>query len=411
MQRTEGAVSGTSRFWSDNVVLGLATIVAGLFNTAYSVLLAHLMGPDSYGRIGALNNLVSLFLLPLPIIGLAAIRVGRQAHQQRLLFAISVGIGVFIFLLALWLSPSLGHTLHLPTDLIVLYCSSVILSFAYALYIGYLKRARQYGMVGLLLVLASAASVAAVVAAVTWGHKFPLFWLGVWQAVAVIVVFSLALQLTRYVPVLPPVRLRREVVWTTLGVGTLEALWSFTDVLFAKAHLSTANAGLYTGLSTIGQSLPFVVASLATVMLTAILDDPHRRRGYLTRTLLATVGLGILFVGILLLFPRPVVHLALGRAFIPMVPLIQRYSDAMVALSLVLVFATYGVAVGAYRTMTAAGLGTMTWIVLLAGARTMNALVDRTLISMVATLVLVGLAFWVGRGRQTGSRTHQEPIL
>ncbi|PSR21142.1 MAG: hypothetical protein C7B45_12000 [Sulfobacillus acidophilus] len=402
---------GTSRFWSDNAVLGLATGVAGLFNTAYSVLLAHLMGPDNYGRIGALNNLVSLFLLPLPIIGLAAIRVGRQAHQERLMFGISVGLGVFIFLLSLGLSPTLAHTLHVPADLIVLYCSSVILSFAYALYIGYLERARQYGMVGLLLVLASAASVGAVVVSVTWGHRFPIFWLGVWQSVAVVVTFGLAVQLTRRVPMLAPGRLRREVIWTTLGVGTLEALWSFTDVLFAKAHLSTANAGLYTGLSTIGQSLPFLVASLATVMLTAVLDEPHRRRAYLVRTLMATVGLGILFVGILLLFPRLVVELALGRAFVALVPLVQRYSDAMMALSLVLVFATYGVAVGVYRTTAAAGLGTLTWIMLLAGAHTMSALVDRTLIAMVGTLMLVGLTFWTGRGRKSLTHTSTDPIL
>lgn len=397
MQRTKGPQSGTRRFWTDNAALGLATVVAGLFNSAYSILLAHALGPDNYGRIGALNNLVSLFLLPLPIVGLAAIRVGRQRERQRPLAMGSLGLGAVIFLAVVALSPLMGRRFGLSPALIILFASTVVLNFGYALYIGFLKRARRYGMVGLLLVLASASSVAGVVVAVTVGRAHPLVWMGVLQGVAVILLFVYTRSLAESVPVLEPVRLRPEVVATTLGVGTLQALWGFSDVLVAKANLSVTAAGLYTGLSTIGQSLPFFVASLATVMLTAVLDEPRRRRGYLARTLLASVGLAAIFIGVLLLFPVPVVRLALGGAFVPMTPLIQHYSDAMAAMAMVLVLTTYGVAVGTYRTMVAAALGTLFWLVWILHAHSMEALVNRTLDSMAATLAVVAVVFWAGR--------------
>lgn len=404
METREARALGTRRFWTDNAVLGLATAAAGLFNTAYSVLLAHALGPAFYGRIGALNNLVSLFLLPLPMVALAAIRFGRQEGRQTVLVWGTLALGAAIFLMALLLSPTLGRQLHLPAGLIVLFSAGVIVNFGYALYVGYLKRARRYRVVGAILVLASSSTVVGVVLAVTVGRAHPLAWLGLWQAAAIFGLFTLSRRWARTVPLLAPTRLRPEVVATTLGVGTLQALWGFSDVLFAKAHLSTVQAGLYTGLSTIGQALPFVVASLATVMLTAILDEPEQRRQYLVRTLLASGLLVTLYLLLLLVFPATVVRLALGSAFIPMSTLVQRYSDAAAAMALVLVLTTYGVAMGHYRTMAAAAVGTGVWIVALTGAHTMAALVNRTAVAMVGTLALVVLISVIGRELPRPSR-------
>ncbi len=386
----------SKRFWTDNAALGLATIVAGLFNSAYSVLLAHALGPRAYGWIGALNNLVSLFLLPLPIIGLGAIRLGKQERQGWLLAA-TLGMGLAVFGIAAALSGRMSQTLHVPHDLIILFAASTILNFAYALYVGFLKRARRYGWVGFLLVMASLLAVAAVAGSVTVGHAAPIAWLGILQLTAVVLMFILVLWTSRNLPVIPPTRLEPAVVATTLGVGTLQAIWGISDVLFAKARLSAIDAGFYTGLSTIGQALPFVVSSLATVMLTAILDAPDRRRYYLGRTMAASLGLAVLFLGVLMAFPAEVVRLALGEAFVPMSHYVQTYSLAMTALAVILVLTTYGVAVGAYLPMVGAALGTGVWVYLLAGSHTMAMLVDRTAAAMGGTLALVGLVFLLKR--------------
>lgn len=387
--------SERQRFWTDNVALGLATIVAGFFNTAYSVVLAHSLGPFDYGRVGALNSLVSLFLLPLPIVSLIAIRTGRQSGRSWLPKA-TIGAGLAVFGVAAWLSPGLSHVLGLSPLLIMVYGSSVILNFAYALYVGYLERARRYAIVGLLLVTASGLSVLSVVGAVTVGHRHPVLWLGIVQTVVVVGMFGIARRLQRDVPPLAPRRLKSTVVATTLGVGTLQALWGLSDSLFAKAHLPGPQAGLYIGINTIGQALPFVVSSFATVMLTAVLDDPLRAHYYLRRTMMATALLAVLFLAVVGFVPKTLIRLALGGSFLPIAPLLFRYALAMAFLTVTLVLTTYGVALGLYRTMVAASLGTLAWIVLLAGGFSLESLVNRTLVAMLATLLVVGLVFWQG---------------
>lgn len=380
------------RFWSDNAFLGVATLIAGIFNTVYSILLAHALGPIDYGRVVALNNMVSLLLLPLPVVGLMAIRLGKQPNMKWVEWA-ALSLGGLMFLIAILLSGIGARTFHVHRDLIVLFSVTVLFNFGYALYIGFIERARRYDLVGLLLVLSSGLSVVAVALTVTLGRQHPLFWLGVTQCLAFVVVFVTAQRKSHRTPSLTQSVLGRRVLATTLGVGSLQAFWGLTDSLWAKAHLSQVHAGLYTGLATIGQSLPFLVSSLAVVMLTAILDDPQNRRRYLGRTMLITLGLIALFIAVLSSYPETVVRLALGAAFVPMVFLIERYSEAMSALALVMVLTTYGVAVGALRAMVAAVLGTLFWMVWLASAYTMSALVQRTLIAMVLTLGLIVLSF------------------
>ncbi len=399
----------SKRFWTDNAALGLATIVAGLFNSAYSVLLAHALGPRSYGWIGALNNLVSLFLLPLPIIGLGAIRLGKQARQGWLAAA-TLAMGLVVFGIATAFSGQMSRAFAVPQDLIILFAAGTILNFTYALYVGFLKRARRYGMVGFLLVMGSFLAVVAVAGSVTFGRGAPIAWLGILQLSAVALMFVLVLWASRSLPLIPPTRLEPAVVATTLGVGTLQAIWGITDVLFAKARLSALDAGFYTGLSTIGQALPFLVSSLATVMLTAILDAPERRRYYLGRTMAASVGTAAVFMAILLAFPTEVVRLALGEAFVPMSQYVQTYTLAMTALALILVLTTYGVAVGAYLPMVGAAIGTGAWVYLLAGSHSMAMLVNRTAAAMGGTLGLVVLVFLFNRKKGRPPEGDRQPI-
>ncbi|NMP22343.1 hypothetical protein [Sulfobacillus harzensis] len=389
------------RFWADNANLGLATVVAGLFNTLFSLILAHALGPKDYGWVAALNSLVSLFLLPLPVIGLAAIRWGKPAAGRSGLVVATWALGGGIFLLAAALSPVLGRGLELPSSLITLFSLSVLFNFGYVLYIGYLERARRYRLVGVMVVLSSVLGVAAVALAVTAGRAHPIFWLGALQAAGLAVLLWLARRSADTLPPVPPSRISSRILATTLGVGTLQSLWGLADSLWAKANLHAHAAGIYTGLVTVGQAVPFVVSSLATVMLTAVLEEPARRRYFLARTLVAALALDGIFLSILALMPKTIVRLALGSAFLPMTPLIQHYGDAMAALALVSVLATYGVAVGAYGAMIGAALGTGFWIVSLGYAHAMASLVSRTLESMVLTLGLTGMGLLVDqKGRR-----------
>ena len=385
----------TRQFWSDNLVLGVATVAAGIFNTLYSVVLAHSLGPVRYGLVAGLNNLVGLFLLPLPLVGLAAVRYGKQQGQTWISRG-AMGLGALLFLVALLLAPLLGRALKVSDTLILLFSAGLVFNYGYALYVGFLERARRYYWVGFLVGLSSVSALMAVAMAVTVGRHHPLFWLGVWQGLAVLGLFLAARRASRCVEPVPPAPLSRAMVATTVGVGTLQSLWGLSDSLWARVELTPHAAGLYAGLATIGQGLPFLASGLVTVMLTAILDTPAQRRALLVRTIGMVFIIAVTFWGVVTLAPDVVVQVALGRRFLPLLPLVQRYIGAMAALSFVLALTTYSVAIGAYQAMVAAAVGTAGWVVSMAGAHSMAALVNRTVLFMGVTLVLVV----VGLGRQ-----------
>ncbi len=388
------------KFWSDNLLLGVATVVAGIFNMLYSVVLAHALGPQSYGKIVTLNNLVGLFLLPLPLVGLLAIRLGKRAQNRGLTYTV-LGMGLVMFCIAVVLRGSLAHIFHLPPALIVLYVASVIPNFGYALYIGFLERARSYAVVGILLAMASGLGVGAVSLAVSRGRPHPLVWAGVLQGALAVGMFLLSRWQSHKAPELKPSALAPTILVTTIGIGTLQALWGMSDSLLAKAHLSGLDAGLYTGIATVGQALPFVVSSVATVMLTAVLDDPGHPRPYLVRSLGVTAILAVGFLGVVYLIPRTVVVVFLGVHFISIVPLLVVYGGAMTALAFVIVLTTYGVAVGNWWSVIPAAAGTLLWIIWMLNSHQMGSLVVRTLWSMLLTLAGLVVTGWLSSRRHS----------
>ncbi len=386
------------KFWSDNLLLGAATLVAGFFNMLYSVVLAHALGPRDYGGITTLNNLVGLFLLPLPLIGLLAIRVGKRVGRQGLTYVV-FGLGLSMFVISILMSVVLGTIFHLSRTLVVLYTASVVPNFGYALYIGFLERARKYRVVGILLAVSSGLAVGAVGMAVTVGHQHPLAWAGFLQAGLILGMLWIARSQSRGIPDLKPTPLPPAILVTTVGIGTLQALWGMSDSLLAKAHLSSLNAGLYTGIATVGQALPFAVSSIATVMLTAILDDPQHPQRYLGRSLALTGLLAVGFFAVVYGLPNFVVKVFLGTHFLPITPLLTEYGMAMIALSIIIVLTTYGVAVGDWWSVVPSASGTILWITWMLSSYNIGSLVHRTLWSMLVTLLGLLVTRWItGRG-------------
>ena len=89
-----------------------------------------------------------------------------------------------------------------------------------------------------------------------------------------------------------------------------------TDGVIAKARLRPNQAGLYNGLATVGQTLPFIAGSLALVMLTAMLDRPVQRARWFYSALAIYLSIGVAVELLFWLAPRVVVQWALGDRFV-----------------------------------------------------------------------------------------------
>jgi opacity protein-like surface antigen len=157
--------------------------------------------------------------------------------------------------------------------------------------------------------------------------------------------------------------------------------------------LSSVNAGLYVGLATIGQALPFVTAGVATVMLTAVLDHPSGRSQYLRLTRQVVLGLSVIFLALMVCVPGVLVRWSLGEAYRAVVPLLAPYGIAMVCEAWAMVELTRSVADNELGSLLLGGLGTLAWIGGLSQAHTLAAGVEQTVLWMAATVL--GLA--VGR--------------
>ncbi|MHB1611498.1 MAG: hypothetical protein ACYCT0_07395, partial [Sulfobacillus sp.] len=279
----------TLKFWADNAAYGGATILAGIFNWLYGVLLAHGMGPARYGVIVTLNNVVAVITLPASVVTLASTRRGKPSQRLgflRLCYGIS-GIALW-GLLALSAIP-LGKTLNVAPGLFLLFGLSSWPLIDYAANLGYLARARRYTWLGGLAVTGSGLSVAAVMGAVMARDGVAL--LGVLQAMVLWMLWGLSAIAVRGLKVEAAPGSRSIVL--SSGVGMAQSLMMLTDGVIAKARLRPNQAGLYNGLATVGQTLPFIAGSLALVMLTAMLDRPVQRARWFYSALAIYLSIGV----------------------------------------------------------------------------------------------------------------------
>ncbi len=388
----------TLKFWADNAAYGGATILAGIFNWLYAVLLAHGMGPARYGVIVTLNNVVAVITLPASVVTLASTRRGKPSQRLgflRLCYGIS-GIALW-GLLALSAIP-LGKTLNVAPGLFLLFGLSSWPLIDYAANLGYLARARRYTWLGGLAVTGSGLSVAAVMGAVMARDGVAL--LGVLQAMVLWMLWGLSAIAVRGLKVEAAPGSRSIVL--SSGVGMAQSLMMLTDGVIAKARLRPNQAGLYNGLATVGQTLPFIAGSLALVMLTAMLDRPVQRARWFYSALAIYLSIGVAVELLFWLAPRVVVQWALGDRFVSVGHWLALYGLAMLALGLLIILLAEAIAREWWTTLVLALGGLAVWIGLLVRAPSLAGLVHATAVSLIGLAVLaIGLRMWLIHVEQT----------
>lgn len=343
-------------FWRDNLIYGTSTLLSGVFNYFFSVLLAHGLGPVRFGTVVTVLNVTSVLFTLIPVVNLIATRVGRPSSGvERWWWGLGLGFWGGMWAAGGWLSASLG----VPRLLLVLFGAAVVPGLATAANLGYLQRERRYLAVGVLASADAGLGLIAVVLSLSYPHALTvlglmlngLAWL-LWAASA-----KLAGAVGHGAEPIPLLR----VMLGTFYVGVLTQSWQIADGIAAKSGLGPVAAGRYNGLATIGHSLPFVAASLAMVMLTAILNDPAKTRRHVGRTLAVYALMAGMAEAIFWALPGPLVQIVLGSGYRPVVTLMASYGLGMVALGILEIVSAYVVATRNWTLAIPAGLGTAWW--------------------------------------------------
>ncbi len=347
-------------FWEDNLIFGLATLLAGVFNYLYHVVLAHVLGPRQYGDLATFLNVTSFLVIPASVVTLIYTRVGKYRRQNAYAQSVVLWAGGIGLWLSVWLlGKSLSRLFHVDDALMVIYTAEVVPSLALSANVGMLQRSRWYLWVGLLGVLNTGFRVVAAAGAL-WSN-YRLLAVGILEAIAAWVTWSISrVMVTR-------VALKGEetssgVVVGTAMVGIVNVLFALVDGLAAKYALSPFVAGEYTGLATIGHSLQFVSGSLGTVMLTAILSDPQYRYRFAGMTLAVYSVLAAIGEWLFLAHAKVLVLTILGKGFLGIVPWLGLYGWGMICLGSLNIVMLYSVARGRWEVVVTTGAGLLYWV-------------------------------------------------
>ncbi len=408
----EGGVLAKSReFWKDNVIFGAASLIAGVFNYLYHVVLAHVLGPGQYGDLTTFLNVTSFLVLPGPVITLLYTRLGRRtggAGRRESLWLWGGGVGIWLALMLF--SRPLGRALHVSPILMVVFTLEVVPSLALAANFGILQRVRWYLWVGLLTVLITGFRViAAAIAAFL--HFFPLFSVGLLESVAAFVAFMASRGLAARAPLVGEPS-KADVISGTAVVGVINVFLAISDGLMAKHSLGPIAAGRFNGLATIGHTVQFISGSFGTVMLTSAIADPEKRLRFLGTTTAVYGGIALAAQAVFITRGRWVVLTVLGLHFIPVVAWLPYYGWGMIALGLINIAMLYSVALKRWEAIVTTGIGLVYWIWRLARSHSVGGFVRATTNTMMAVLlatVVMMVALEVWSRRRGGVRRRVEP--
>ena len=390
------------RFFADNAVLGAATVVAGLFNYLYHVVLAHVLGPGRYGDLTTFLNITFLLVLPAPVVTLIYTRVG-QRPERRVVESWWLWTGGVVLWGALWAaSAPLAHAFRVNRLLLAIFTFEAVPSLALAANAGMLQRARRFGWVGVLDVLNNGFRVLAAAAA-AWS-PYRMTAVGILEGVAVWATWGVSRALVRRMPP-EGERPGSRLVAGTAAVGVLNVMLAAGDGLAAKLTMPGVEAGLYNGLATIGHSLQFISGSLGTVMLTAIVADPERRWRFLGMTAAVYGVLAGAVQWVFWNYPGWLIRGVLGPHFSPDAPFMAYYGWGMMALGLLNIAMLYSVADRHWSVVAAAGAGTGYWLWALFGQRTVADMV-RTTTHILLVMAVVTAAVMAGTAGLSGLRAR-----
>ena len=314
MPRTDDARSQLAR---GGVALAVALAAANLCGYAFNVGATRLLGPRSYGALGALLGLVLIYnvaALGLQAVVARRLAVTDPASRTRVFgqvvrdgLAVALGVG----LLALVLAPATAQWLHLPSSAPALLLAGAMVPLtALGVLQGVLQGTERFGSLGLMYVVAALGKVGGGLLGVVVERS-------VTGAMVGLLVGSAAAAAGCWLWLRPPLvragggQLFAETAHATHAFLALFVLTN-VDVLLARHYLPERTAGLYAAGAVIAKGA-FWLPQFVPVLAFPLMADPARRRNVVRLSMFAVAGAGVVVTAVCWLFGDLVV-LAVGGA-------------------------------------------------------------------------------------------------
>jgi len=329
-----------NRLWSYSATRGglvfvAASIATGLSNLLFNITLSRLLGPTSYGALGALLNVIRVLAVPLAALSVTmAQSIAKRDNPLATpplgrLLKLSVAAGVVG--LGLWLAatPSIDRFFHLHSpDATIALGIWLFLGLPGAVLEGVLIGQRRFRVTGI------GQFVGSGVIRLAMGVLLVELGFGVVGGVVATVAGS-AVVLFIYASALRPALLERgsfvprssDALLSSVALGGAAVL-TIIDVWLARHFLLAQSAGLFTAAATAGRIAVFLPSIITLVYFPRLAASggrgPEARRILARATGLVAV-LGLLSAGLMALLPDLAIDVLFGAS----------YSHASVALGTV----------------------------------------------------------------------------
>ncbi len=344
----------------DSAVLFLATSglsAAGFFFHFY---MGRVLGPASYGILGAIFSLLYIILVPFNVIQtsitnfIASFKAKNENDKINSLFRQSLKklflCSLILTLIFFLINNYVASFLHIPSKYLLILLPIILLSFLLPVMRGLMQGLEKFKVLGFNMTMEGIAKIVFGILLVTFG-------LGVSGAVMALVLSYLMpllfafFVLSKYLKKTGAIFSGKEVY--SYAVPVLIALVLFTglysiDVLLVKRFFTETEAGLYVALSFLGRIIFFGTQSVAVVMFpksVANFSVNKKNPKILKKALFLVSIFGGFATLIYFLFPRLIITILYGKNYLEISNLLGLFGLVMLILSLSYVLIFYNLSI------------------------------------------------------------------
>ncbi|MCS7092244.1 MAG: oligosaccharide flippase family protein [Patescibacteria group bacterium] len=315
--------------FAGSAIMVFGSNIANFFASIYHFVIGRMLDPNQYGELATTITFISLVITSLSFLSIVVVKFisSSKAQAQKAviswfsLASIFIGVGIAVLLVAL--APFTSKFFHIHQS--IMYVAAPIVG----LFI--VSMALKSILQGLLMFLPNVLSTnVQIITRLALGVI--AVYLG-WEVAGALVGFLIALVLEimvmlyylRNILVLKfKIKLKNKLSIFKYAIPTLFSTFSVnslisTDVLLAKHHLSSFDAGIYAALSTLGKIIFFGTAPIASVMFPLIAKKYSERKNsndifLISMSMTVLVCLGVTFI--YFLFPKLVINILYGDKYL-----------------------------------------------------------------------------------------------
>jgi len=344
------------KIFSDELFKGSLTllILFGLFNffhVIYHFVGARLLGAENYGILATVFGIA--FILGIPSEAIQTI-ISRYTTKFRLekgkikdllkksfkKFSLIFLISIIVFMT---LSPFIGGFLSIDYKIILLVSFFLMGTYFIPINRGILQGEKKFFKLGVSMISESFTKVVFLVV-------FVLIGFGVYGAVGAIIMGFLVSFLISFNFIKDILRSRREknslkgiysYSWLVLIATGCIILFYSLDIILAKRFFSAQDVGLYAAITILGKSIFWATAPISKAMFPLVSEKRDKEKSYrylVRRSLIMVISLCLVGIIIFGVFPKIIIKIFYGSAYLKFSNLLLPFGVAMTLLSITNIF-------------------------------------------------------------------------